>query len=157
MGQPFAVALGVAYKWFVIGLRKEGGYNWDISSYNARWKFYTAVQFIDLGSIGGTIGKNCCLWPAGSDLFLTEPDLVTMGEGVCLNKKSGVVCHLNSRGGFSLTAIKLGDRASCRALTKVTGGSGMGDDSLLLEHTLLMPGEKLGGSETRQGWISLEQ
>ena len=168
--QPFAVALGVAYKWFVIGLRKEGGYNWDISSYNARWKFYTAVQFIDLGSIGGTIfivwwykllgctiGKNCCLWPAGSDLFLTEPDLVTMGEGVCLNKKSGVVCHLNSRGGFSLTAIKLGDRASCRALTKVTGGSGMGDDSLLLEHTLLMPGEKLGEGQTRQGWISLDQ
>jgi hypothetical protein len=168
--QPIAVWLGVAYKWTVIGLRKEGGYNWDISSYNARWKLYTAVQFIDLGAIGGTIfivwwykllgctiGKNCCLWPAGSDLFLTEPDLVTMGEGVCLNKKSGVVCHLNSRGGFSLTAIKLGDRASCRALTKVTGGSGMGDDSLLLEHTLLMPGEKLGSGETRQGWISLDQ
>ena len=80
-----------------------------------------------------------------------------MGEGVCLNKKSGVVCHLNSRGGFTLTAIKMGDRASCRALTKVTGGSGMGDDSLLLEHTLLMPGEKLGNGETRQGWIALEQ
>merc|ERR1712028_329911 len=81
--QPIAVWLGVAYKWTVIGLRKEGGYNWDISSYNARWKLYTAVQFIDLGAIGGTIyivwwykllgctiGKNCCLWPAGSDLFV---------------------------------------------------------------------------------------
>merc|ERR1712195_342459 len=53
--QPIAVWLGVAYKWTVIGLRKEGGYNWDISSYNARWKLYTAVQFIDLGAIGGTI------------------------------------------------------------------------------------------------------
>jgi hypothetical protein len=31
----------------------------------------------------------------------------------------------------------------------------MGDDSLLLEHTLLMPGEKLGSGETRQGWIAL--
>ena len=168
LAQPIAVWLGVAYKWMIIGLRKEGGYNWDISSYNARWKLYTAVQFIDLGAIGGTIyivwwykllgctiGKNCCLWPAGSDLYLTEPDLVTMGEGVCLNKKSGVVCHLNSRGGFTLTAIKMGDRASCRALTKVTGGSGMGDDSLLLEHTLLMPGEQLGSGVTRQGWIAL--
>jgi len=169
LAQPIAVGLGVAYKWLVIGQRKEGGYNWDISSYNARWKFYTAVTFIDLGAIGGTvyivwwykllgckIGKNACLWPAGSDLFLTEPDLVELGEGVCLNKKSGVVCHLNSRGGFTLTAIKMGDRASCRALTKVTGGSTMGDDSLLLEHTLLMPGSQLGEGETRQGWISLE-
>jgi len=169
LAQPVAVAMGVSYKWALMGRRAEGSWNWDTSTYNRNWKLYTAVSFIDLSSIGGTayivwwyrllgskIGKNVCLWPQGSDLFLTEPDLVTMGEGVCLNNKAGVVCHLNSRGGFSLTAIKMGDRASCRSFCKVTGGSSMGDDSLMLEHTLLMPGEKLGDAETRQGWISLE-
>ena len=164
-----AVGLGVSYKWALMGQRKEGSWNWDSSKYNRNWKFYTAVTFIDLGAIGGSayivwwyrllgckIGKDVCLWPAGSDLYLTEPDLVELDEGVCLNKKAGVVCHLNSRGGFSLTAIRMGARASCRSFCKVTGGSRMGDDSLLLEHTLLMPGEKLGDGETRQGWISLE-
>jgi acyl-CoA synthetase (AMP-forming)/AMP-acid ligase II/acetyltransferase-like isoleucine patch superfamily enzyme len=164
-----ASAAGVGYKWVLIGRRKPGAYDWDKSSYNARWKLYTTVSFIDLGEICGSaymvlwyralgckMGPNVCLWPQGSDLFLTEPDLVEMGESVCLNQKSGVVCHLNSRGGFSLSPITLGDRASCRALTKVTGGASMGDDALMLEHTLLMPGEELGPGEKRQGWISLE-
>merc|ERR1712167_414361 len=122
-----AVGLGVSYKWALMGQRKEGSWNWDSSKYNRNWKFYTAVTFIDLGAIGGSayivwwyrllgckIGKDVCLWPAGSDLYLTEPDLVELDEGVCLNKKAGVVCHLNSRGGFSLTAIRMGARRADR-------------------------------------------
>jgi hypothetical protein len=165
-----AAAAGIAYKWLLIGRRKVGEYDWDKSSYNARWKLYTTVNFIDLAQISGsgyivlwyralgcTIGQNACLWPQGSDLYLTEPDLVVMGEEVCLNQKSGVVCHLNSRGGFSLSPISLGDRATCLAFTKVTGGSSMGKDSLMQEHTLLMPGEELGDGEKRQGWIAVER
>merc|ERR1712070_312914 len=165
-----ASCAGIGYKWLLIGRRQPGEYDWDKSSYNARWKLYTTVSFIDLGEICGSaymvlwyralgckMGRNVCLWPQGSDLYLTEPDLVVMGEGVCLNQKSGVVCHLNSRGGFSLSPISLGDRASCLAFTKVTGGSSMGKDALMQEHTPLMPGEELGDGEKRQGWIAVER
>ena len=137
------------------------------SPYLTRWKLSTASQFVDLSALQGSayivlwyramgcsIGRGVCLWPQGTDLWLTEPDLVTMRDGVCLNQRAAVVCHLNSRGNFTLAPIALGPRASARALTKVCGGASLGADAILLEHTLLMPGEALADGETRQGWIA---
>lgn len=77
-------------KWSIIGRRKEGQYNYDMSSYGQRWELYQIIvssgrrlagmnlmDFINGTSFmstwlrwnGATIGKDCCLYPAGKILF----------------------------------------------------------------------------------------
>ena len=103
-------------------------------------------------ALGGLIGKGCCLFPQGSDLLLVEPDLIRMGDRVCVNNASSIVCHLNTRGAFSLGTITLGDGATVRAFSRVMADATVAREARLLEHTLVMAGECLQRAQTRQGW-----
>ena len=48
--------------------------------------------------LGANIGRNVCLYPNGADPPMTEPDLVTLEDGVCVDDAS-LVSHTNSRVG----------------------------------------------------------
>lgn len=84
------VIIELIVKWSIIGRRKEGRYNYDTSSYGQRWELYQIIvsngrkfagmnlmDFINGTSFmstwlcwnGATIGKDCCLYPAGEILF----------------------------------------------------------------------------------------
>ena len=83
------VIIKMIVKWSIIGRRKEGRYNYDTSSYGQRWELYQIIvnngkfagmnlmDFINGTSFmttwlrwnGATIGKDCCLYPAGEILF----------------------------------------------------------------------------------------
>ena len=87
------VAIELIVKWIIIGRRKEGQYNYDTSSYGQRWEIYQIIisngrkfGFADLNLMdfingtsfmstflrwnGATIGKDCCLYPAGEILIM---------------------------------------------------------------------------------------
>jgi hypothetical protein len=90
-------------KWLVIGRRKEGGYNWDESSYCQRWQLHlTLSRPMNKGygrggvlapltgsayivwfyrAIGANIGRNVSVFAGGRAGLFTEPDLV---EVCCL-------------------------------------------------------------------------
>ena len=145
-------------KWIIIGRRREGRYNWDMSSYCQRWQLHLTVQRIGalgfgghiIGAISGTvyavwylralgarIGKDCAIWAGGKPtLQLTEPDLVTMGDRVSIDDCS-VVAHINSRGQFSLNRLRLGDSCAMRNGSRLLSGASMEPQSMLLEHTLV--------------------
>ncbi|CAP80625.1 Pc12g09980 [Penicillium rubens Wisconsin 54-1255] len=169
-----AFAIILCIKWAVVGRRKEGSYHWDKSSYNQRWQFllscetlikdcYDGVGLLPMISgsayiswyyrlLGAKIGKDCAIHANGSpSIFFTEPDLLTLGDRVAVDDAS-LVCHLNSRGGFELHTLKVGDRSILRAGSRLMSGASMGQDACLLEHTLVLSGDHVEDGDTLQGW-----
>jgi acetyltransferase-like isoleucine patch superfamily enzyme/acyl carrier protein len=157
-------------KWTLIGRRQEGQYNYDTSSYAQRWEFYQSIakirnfnrmSFLDFFSgtpflasyfrwNGGTIGKDCCLYPAGADPFMPEPELVTMGDR-CVIDCASMVCHLNTRGNFELAKITLENECTLRTHSRLQQGCYMEQGSQLLEKSLAMTGEVLEAYSVWQG------
>ena len=168
-----SLAWVVATKWAIIGRRREGKYNWDMSSYCQRWQVHLTLQkpamqgfgghiFNNLSGtvfavwylrcLGARIGKDCAIWAGGKPtLTLTEPDLVTMGDRVSIDDCS-VVAHINSRGQFSLNRLRLGDGCAMRTGSRLLSGASMESQSMLLEHTLVASGEITESWAVYGGW-----
>ncbi|CAG7950694.1 unnamed protein product [Penicillium nalgiovense] len=169
-----AFAIILCIKWAVVGRRKEGSYHWDKSSYNQRWQFllscetlikdcYDGVGLLPMISgsayiswyyrlLGAKIGKDCAIHANGNpSIFFTEPDLLTLGDRVAVDDAS-LVCHLNSRGGFELHTLNVGNRSILRAGSRLMSGASMGQDACLLEHTLVLSGDHVEDGDTLQGW-----
>jgi acetyltransferase-like isoleucine patch superfamily enzyme len=147
-------------KWVFMGRRKEGVYNYDTCSYAQRWELYQLIakirSFSRLNLLqflsgtpymvayfrlnGGDIGKDCCLYPAGADPFMPEPDLVHMGDR-CVLDCASVVCHLNTRGAFTLKEINLEKDTTLRCRSRVQQAVHVEEGAQLLEKSLAMTGE----------------
>ncbi|KIN03273.1 hypothetical protein OIDMADRAFT_40858 [Oidiodendron maius Zn] len=171
-----ALALGIVVvaKWVLLGRRKPGRYDWDKSSYCQRWQLFLTIEAVRrkcfggngvLGMLTGThfcvlyfralganIGKDCALFAGGRpSLIFTEPDLLTLGDRVTTDDSS-LVCHVNSRGRFSLNNLQVGNRSVLRSGSRLLSGASMGEDVTLLEHTLIMAGDSADDGVTYQGW-----
>lgn len=171
-----ALGLDIAFKWCLLGRRRVGSYNWDQSSYCQRWQLCLTLSRIRakrpkggvlnflLGSewlclffraMGARIGKNVCLYPAGADPMMTEPDLVTIDDDACIDDAS-LVCHINTKGNFGLNNLDVGRGAVMRSGSRLLSGASMSDYSTLLEHTLLVSGVKAPKGSVWQGWPAEE-
>lgn len=169
----FSLSWVIVTKWIIIGRRREGRYNWDMSSYCQRWQLHLTLQRILLkgfgghiiGTISGTvyavwylrafgcrIGRDVSIWAGGKpSLQLTEPDLVSIGDRVCIDDCS-VVAHINSRGQFSLNRLRIGDGCALRTGSRLLSGANMEPMSMLLEHTLVASGEITESWGVYGGW-----
>lgn len=173
-----AIALVITAKWTLIGRRKPGNYSWDKSSYCQRWQILLTIErlrrhcFGGIGiinlltgthyavlyfrALGARIGRDCALFAGGnSSLLFTEPDLLTLGDRVSVDDAS-LVGHINSRGDFSLNELKVGSRSVLRSGSRLLSGAAMGEDCVLLEHTLVMAGDVVEKGITMQGWPAEE-
>lgn len=162
-----ALLIDIGGKWLIIGRRRAGRWPWDESSYPMRWKLYLNVAAIAARTIdaldgtplmnayyrlhGASVGAGACLFPKGSDPRMTEPDLVTIGEGACIND-AFVICHTNSRGELVLSPIAIGAGATVRGCSRVMGGSVLEPGALMLEHTLTGVGDHVSEGMAWQGW-----
>ena len=160
----------IAAKWAIMGRRQPGRYNYNESDYAQRWELYQLIAKIRsvgrmnlMDFLGGTpyiamfyralgskVGKDCCLYPAGADPFMPEPDLVEFGNR-CVVDCSSIVCHLNTRGNFELRTIKLEDNVTLRSRSRVQQGVIAEKGSMLLEKSLAMTGEVIDGNSVWQG------
>ncbi|TPX69966.1 hypothetical protein SpCBS45565_g02004 [Spizellomyces sp. 'palustris'] len=166
-----ALGIEIAAKWSLFGRRAVGKYNWDDSSYCQRWQVYIAMlrvrrDILDYirGSwyilqffrfLGCRIGKRVCLYPTGGDPMMTEPDLITIGDDAAVDNAS-VVCHLNSKGQFSLNPLVIGAGSVLRANSRLLSGAHMEEDATLLEHTLIVSGDVVESHSVCQGWPSMD-
>ena len=82
---------------------------------------------------------------------MTEPDLVTLRRGACVDDAS-LVCHINSRGAFALNPLTVGAGATLRSASRLLSGAEMEPHSRLLEHTLVLGGDVVPEATTLQGW-----
>eukprot|EP01065_Artemidia_motanka_P052524 TRINITY_DN9509_c1_g1_i1.p1 TRINITY_DN9509_c1_g1~~TRINITY_DN9509_c1_g1_i1.p1 ORF type:complete len:1697 (+),score=543.19 TRINITY_DN9509_c1_g1_i1:91-5181(+) len=167
------LALDIGAKWLIIGRRMPGPCSWDQSSYPQRWQLYLQAQYVRRScfhahgvldflhgsqyivwyfrALGCKVGKDVCMYPQGADPMMTEPDLVTLGDGVCLDSCS-VVAHLNTKGMFQLNTMSIGDEAVLRRESRLLSGANMMKKSTLLERTLLLGGETADEGSVWQGW-----
>ncbi|KAJ3022384.1 hypothetical protein HKX48_006319 [Thoreauomyces humboldtii] len=169
-----AILIVIAAKWILMGRRQAGKFDWDTSSYCQRWQVFLTVESLRRHCYGGhgilglltgtyyctlyfrflgaTIGKDCSLFSGGlPSLMFTEPDLLTLGDRVSVDDAS-LVSHINSRGHFSLNPLKVGSRSVLRTGSRLLSGAQMGEDTCLLEHTLIMAGDYVEDGATMQGW-----
>jgi acyl-CoA synthetase (AMP-forming)/AMP-acid ligase II/acetyltransferase-like isoleucine patch superfamily enzyme/acyl carrier protein len=171
-----ALAICILAKHVVIGTRRPGNYDWDLSPYCQRWQLLLTIERLRGSTLGGEsdgllslltgtaylplyyrllgarIGKDAALFAGGHmTLPFTEPDLLTLGDRVCVDDAS-LVAHINSRGTFDLNALFVGDRGVLRTGSRLLSGAKMGADSVLLEHTLVMAGDDVEDGGVCQGW-----
>ncbi len=169
-----ALAIVILAKWALLGRRKPGTYSWDQSSYCQRWQAFLSIELLRrncfrgngiLGmltgthwivlyfrALGATIGKDCALFANGRpSLMFTEPDLLTLGDRVAVDDAS-LVGHVNTKGKFDLSCLKVGDRCVLRTGSRLLSGAEMREDSCLLEHTMVMGGEIVERGVRMQGW-----
>ena len=169
-----SLLLAVGIKWTVIGTRKVGKQPWDEDNYCQRWQIYLCMEEIRRGvgfggrgildflggswyivayfrALGATIGSDTCLYPTGGDPMMTEPDLVTINDGACVDDAS-LISHLNAKGVFSLNELNLGAYSTMRSMSRLLSGASLGDRARLLEHTLIYSGEYVDPGSTWQGW-----
>mmetsp|Transcript_40920 Transcript_40920/g.98685 ORF Transcript_40920/g.98685 Transcript_40920/m.98685 type:complete len:1679 (-) Transcript_40920:120-5156(-) len=164
------LVIEIAAKWFFMGRRKEGRYNWDECGYNQNWELYqllarvrklhristldflagTPLMVEYFRALGSSIGNGCCLYPAGGDPYMPEPDLVTMGDNVCIDMAS-VVCHLNTRGNFELVPIVLQSNTTLRSRSRAQQGVVVEEGAMLLEKSLALTGEVMERESIWQG------
>jgi carbonic anhydrase/acetyltransferase-like protein (isoleucine patch superfamily)/acyl carrier protein len=164
------LAIDLAAKWTLMGQRRVGRYNYDTSDYAQRWEMYQLIgklrklnrlNLLDFFSgtpflasffrlHGCTIGKDVCLYPAGADPFMPEPDLVTIGDR-CVVDCASIVCHLNTRGNFELSPILMENDCTLRARSRLQSAVQMEQGSQLLEKSLAMTGETLDSFSVWQG------
>mmetsp|Transcript_80847 Transcript_80847/g.212237 ORF Transcript_80847/g.212237 Transcript_80847/m.212237 type:complete len:1604 (-) Transcript_80847:21-4832(-) len=164
------VTLDVALKWALIGRRKPGVYPWDTSSYCQRWKLYSSLHSCLYGGdstlhmmggswwmvlyyrcLGSDIGRDVCLYPWGASPSMTEPDLVTLGDRVCVSNAS-LVAHTNSMGRYQLFTLRVGDDCTLQDRCRLMAGAEMLSNSTLLEHSLVMSGDVVPQNTAWQGW-----
>ncbi|PYH38730.1 acetyl-CoA synthetase-like protein [Aspergillus neoniger CBS 115656] len=173
-----SLAIVIASKWMLLGRRQEGSYPYDRSSYCQRWQIQRTIDMLIEHSFGGTgirsllsgtaylswfyramgatIGADCALSANGEPhIFLTEPDLLTLGDRVTVDDAS-LVCHLNTRGDFELHPLRVGDRSVMRTGSRLLSGASMGKDACLLEHTLVLSGDHVEDGTALQGWPAEE-
>ena len=164
------LAIEYGSKWYFVGLRREGQYDYDKSDYCQRWELYQLLAKIrNFGRmnlmeflagtpflvtyfrmLGMQVGENCCLYPAGGDPYMPEPDLVEMGDS-CVVDMASIVCHLNTGGHFELRKIVMQDNTTLRARSRIQQGVVMEEGSMLLEKSLAMTGEVCDGNSVWQG------
>jgi acetyltransferase-like isoleucine patch superfamily enzyme len=163
-------AVEISAKWVLMGERSEGRYNWDTSKYGQNWELYqimgqvrklNRVMTTDLlagtpyismyySALGATIGKDVCLYPAGADPSMPEPDLIKIGNG-CAVDVASIVAHLNTRGNFELVSIELEDNVTLRTRSRIQQGVRMEEGAMLLEKSLALTGEIIDSECVWQG------
>jgi len=148
----------------VTGHSIPGEYPWHTSSFCQRWKMQSSIisaagrkkdAFEQLGGSwwlsyrlrceGAQVGADCCLWPWGQRTRVVDAHLLSIGDGACIDD-AGVTTHLNTRGMFSLGPVLIGERSTIRYGSRIQMNSVVGQDSLVLEHSLVMSGEQVNDS-----------
>ena len=106
--------------------------------------------------LGAKIGTNVCLYPMGADPMMTEPELITIGDQSSIDNAS-LVGHINTRGNFALNALNIGQQCALKSSTRLLSGATMENNSIMLEHTLIMAGDILESNTVKQGWPACKE
>ena len=123
------------------------------------WKLYTSLNHCIYGGerplqklggswwillyyrcLGADIGRDVCLYPRGASPSMTEPDLVRIGDRVCIENAS-LVAHTNAMGRYQLFTLRVGDDCTLQDRCRLMAGAEMLSSATLLEHSLVMSGD----------------
>jgi len=171
----FAAALG----WFVFGLALlcvvacfnkvlptrvrayKGGYYtlevlpWFLHNalfYVARFTFLPFATLTPQGvwflrAMGMKIGRRAFI----NTEYISDPCFLTVGDDAVIGGSVRICAHYGGGGNLVIAPVSIGRRATLGLACCVMGDVIIGDDAVILPHSVLLPGSRVGAAETWGG------
>lgn len=174
-----ALGLGYALAFFVFGFALLGivpAYNWLLPTRAQPFKggyfsiaavpwllhnglFYvvrfTFLPFVTLTPMGGwflsamgmTLGKRVFV----NTEYISDPRLITLGDDAVIGGSVHLFAHFGGGGHLTVAPVVIGARATIGEKATVMGDVHVGEDAVVLPHSVLLPGSRVGAGETWGG------
>ena len=160
----FALLLIVPVYNFVLPTRVKpfkGGYYtihavpWALHNvlfYLVRYTFLPFVTLTPIGiwflkSMGMTIGRHAFV----NTEQISDPRLITLGDDVTLGGSVRIFAHYGGGGNLVIAPVFIGDRATVGIGVTIMGDVHVGRSAVILPHSALLPGSRVGEGETWGG------
>ena len=120
--------------------------------YVVRYTFLPFVTLTPFGNLflramGMKLGKRVRI---GTENF-SDPCLITIGDDSALGGSCHVFCHYGGGGHLVIEPVVIGARVTIGLKATLMGDVRVGDDAMVLAHTVLLPGTRVGAGEVWGG------
>jgi hypothetical protein len=116
---------------------------------------FTFLPFVTLTPMGGwflsamgmTLGKRAFV----NTEYISDPRLITIGDDAVIGGSVHLFAHFGGGGHLTLAPVVIGARATIGEKATVMGDVHVGEDAVVLPHSVLLPGTRVGAGETWGG------
>jgi hypothetical protein len=107
--------------------------------------FVTLTPFATLffRAMGMRMGRR----PRITTEFISDPSMITLGDDVTIGGSAHVFCHYGGAGRLCIAPVVMGDRVTIGQKATVMGDVVIGDGAIILAHSVLLPGTRVGAGE----------
>jgi acetyltransferase-like isoleucine patch superfamily enzyme len=120
--------------------------------YLARYTFLRFVTLTPSGiwflkAMGMKIGRHAFV----NTELISDPRLITLGDDVTLGGSVRIFAHYGGGGNLVIAPVVIGDRATVGIGATIMGDVHVGKGAIILAHTALLPGSRVGDGEVWGG------
>jgi acetyltransferase-like isoleucine patch superfamily enzyme len=116
---------------------------------------FTFLPFVTLTPMGGwflsamgmRLGKRVFV----NTEYISDPRLITLGDDVVIGGSVQLFAHFGGGGHLTVAPVVIGARATIGEKATVMGDVHVGEDAVVLPHSVLLPGSRVGAGETWGG------
>lgn len=116
---------------------------------------FTFLPFVTLTPMGGwflsamgmRLGKRVFV----NTEYISDPRLITLGDDVVIGGSVHLFAHFGGGGHLTVAPVVIGARATIGEKATVMGDVHVGEDAVVLPHSVLLPGSRVGAGETWGG------
>ena len=111
--------------------------------------FVTLTPFgrVFLRAMGMRIGRRAFI----NTEFISDPCLIELGDDVVIGGSVHLFAHYGGGGHLSIVPVRIGHRVTIGQQATVMGDVEIGHDAVVLPHSVLLPGSRVGAGETWGG------
>lgn len=120
--------------------------------YIVRFTFLPFVTLTPFGTwflraMGMKIGRHAFV----NTEYISDPQLITLGDDAALGGSVRIFAHYGGGGNLVVAPVHIGDRATIGLGATVMGDVIVGEGAVVLAHSVLLPGSRVGAGETWGG------
>jgi acetyltransferase-like isoleucine patch superfamily enzyme len=83
--------------------------------------------------------------------YISDPAFITIGDDAVVGGSVRIFAHYGGAGNLVVAPVRVGARATLGLACCVMGDVVVGDDAVILPHSVLLPGSRVGAGETWGG------
>jgi acetyltransferase-like isoleucine patch superfamily enzyme len=120
--------------------------------YLVRYTFLPFVTLTPFGiwflkAMGMTIGRHAFV----NTEYISDPQLITLGDDAAIGGSVRIFAHYGGGGNFVIAPVVIGARATIGLGATIMGDVEVGEGAIVLPHSVLLPGSRVGPGETWGG------
>jgi hypothetical protein len=147
----FNFLLPTRTKPFIGGYYSSAAIPWALHNglfYLARYTFLPFVTLTPFGmwflrAMGMRIGARAHI----NTEFISDPSLIEIGDDAVIGGSVHLFAHFGGGGHLTIAPVRIGHRATIGQMATLMGDVWVGDDAVILPHTVLLPGTRVGQGE----------